>query len=115
MLLLAFDRGAEPLQGHGRQHFAGGQRVIQQRYGLVQRDGELERFVHALTGRLAGLRVGRYGHDVVEFLHQHLVFVALHVDVADGVGGEGTGGDVALGFPFDADIAWSWHSLAPCC
>ncbi len=115
MFLLAFDRGAVPLQGHSRQHFAGGQRVIQQRDGLVQRDGELERFVHTLTGRLAGLRVGRDGDDVFEFLHQHLVFVALHVDVTDGVGGEGTGSDVALGFTFDADITWGWHSLAPCC
>ncbi|MNC14322.1 hypothetical protein D3C75_620960 [compost metagenome] len=113
VFLLALHRGAVPLQGHFRQHLAGSQGVVHQRHGLVQGHGELERLVDTLTGGLAGLRIGRHGNDVLELLDQHLVFVTLHEDVADGVGGEGTGGDVALGFTFDADITWSWHEFAP--
>ncbi len=113
VLLLAFNGGAVPLQGHFRQHFTGSQRVVHQRYGFVQRNGELERLVDTLTGRLTGLRVGRDGDNVLELLYQHLVFVALYEDVADGIGGEGTRGDIALGFTFDADITWSWHGYAP--
>nr|POW25138.1 hypothetical protein PB20LOC_03678 [Pectobacterium parmentieri] len=115
VLLFAFYRGAIPLQGDGWQHFAGGEGVVHQRHRFVQRDGELERFVDTLTGWLTGLRVGWYGDDVLEFLHQHLVFVAFHVDVADRIRGESPCGDVALCFTFDADIAWSWHGIAPCC
>src|SRR5690606_14008462 len=113
VLLLAFHGSAIPLQGHFRQHFTRGQGVVHQRYGLVQGDGEFERLVDTLAGRLTGLRVSRYGHNVLELLYQHLVFVTLHEDVADGIGGEGTRGDVALGFTFDADITWSWHVYAP--
>ena len=113
VLLLTFHGGAEPLQGHFRQHLAGGQGVVHQRHGFVQRNGELERLVDALASRLTGLRVCRHGHDVLELLYQHLVFVALHEDVADGIGGEGGGSDVALSFTFDADITWSWHVYAP--
>ncbi|MFU1525348.1 hypothetical protein ACM3N2_23490 [Aeromonas hydrophila] len=39
--------------------------------------------------------------------------MTLHEDVADGIGSEGTGSNVALGFTFDADITWSWHGYAP--
>ncbi len=53
VLLFAFHRGAIPLQGHSQQHLTGGQRVVHQRDGFVQRDGEFERFVDALTRRLA--------------------------------------------------------------
>ena len=113
VLLLALNGGAVPLQGHFRQHLTGSQRVVHQRHGFVQRNGELERLVDTLTSRLTGLRVGRDGDNVLELLYQHLVFVTLHEDVADGIGGEGTGGDIALGFTFDADITWSWHVYAP--
>lgn len=78
VLLFALNGGAIPLQGHFRQHFARGQGVVHQRYGLVQSDGELERLVDALTGRLTGLRIGRYCDNVLELLDQHLVFVALN-------------------------------------
>ncbi len=111
VLLLALNRGAVPLQLDLGQHLAGGEGVVHQRGGLVQGGGELERLVHALTGWLTGLGIGRYGNNVAEFLHQHFVFVAFHVDVTDRIGRECAGGDVALGLAFDADITRSWHSL----
>ncbi len=52
--------------------------------------------MHALAGRLAGLRVARDDHFVVEALDHHLVLVAFLVGVADRILGEGAGGDQAL-------------------
>ena len=64
-----------------------------------------------MTAGLAGLRIGRHGDDVLEFLNQHLVFVAFDIDIAHGIGREGAGGDVALGLAIDTDIARCWHDL----
>src|SRR5690554_4242266 len=111
MLLLALHRGAVPLQLYAGQHFSGSQRVIHQRHSLVQSHGEDEGFVGTLAGRLTRLRISGYRHHVFELLNQHFVFVAFHIDVTDGVGGEGTGSDVTLGLTVDADIAGRWHDL----
>src|SRR5690606_25488515 len=111
VLLLAFNGSAVPLELYLRQHFAGSQGVVHQRGGFVQGRGELERLMHALTGRLARLWIRRNGNNVAEFLNQHFVFVTFNVVVAYGVGSECASGDVALSFTFDADITRSWHSL----
>ncbi|HTV84059.1 MAG TPA: hypothetical protein VME63_01545 [Dyella sp.] len=48
---------------------------------------------------------------MLDFLHEDLVFVTFHVDVADGVGSEGALGDIALGLTGDADIGGCWHDV----
>src|SRR5690554_1221588 len=111
MLLLAFHRGAVPLQFHVGQHFTGSESVIHQRHSLVQGHGEDEGFVGTLAGRLTRLRISRYRHNVFELLNQHFIFVTFHVDVTDGIGSEGTSSDVTLGLTVDADIAGRWHDL----
>ena len=82
-----------------RQHFAGGQRVVQQWYGFVQRYSKNERLVRTLTTRLPGLRIGGYSHVVLEFLYQHFILVPLHVDIADRICGKCTSGNIPLGLP----------------
>jgi len=109
MLLLALDRGAEPLRFDLVQGLAGGQGLIQQRDGLVQRTGEHERLVHALAGRLAALRVGGRGHAVLDFLHQDLIFVTFLINVTDRIGSESTLGDIALGPASDGNVCGCGH------
>ncbi|MNZ85113.1 hypothetical protein D3C78_1038910 [compost metagenome] len=65
--------------------------------------------MHALSRRLAALWVGRGGDLVIDFLGEDFVFMALDVDVTDRVSGEGTLGNVALGFTVDADVRRCWH------
>nr|WP_175865099.1 AAA family ATPase [Burkholderia cepacia] len=115
VLLLALGRRAIPLHFHFGEHFTGGQGLVQQRRGLVERRGEDERLVHTLARRLAALRVGRRGDQVFDFLDQDLVLVTFLIDVADGVGREGALRDVALGLALDADISGSRHGCSPCC
>ena len=67
VLLLAFNGGAVPLQLNLRQHFARSQGVVHKRGCFVQRRGELERLVNALTGRLTGLGIGRNGSGPITF------------------------------------------------
>ncbi|GAR44190.1 hypothetical protein NGUA11_03554 [Salmonella enterica] len=99
MLVLAFNGSTPPVQFGFRQHFTGRQRVVQQRYGFVQRHGKNERLVRTLAARLPGLWIGGYGHVMQEFLYQHFILVTLHVDIADRICGECTSGDIALGLP----------------
>lgn len=37
----------------------------------------------SLTRRVARIEIGWYCHYMVKFLYQHLIFMPLHVDVAD--------------------------------
>ena len=93
----------------GWQHFAGGQCVVHQRNRFVQRHGKNERLVSTLTRRLTGLRIGRDSNVMQEFLHQHLVFVPLHIDVADRISGKCTCSNISLGLTSDGDITRCWH------
>ncbi len=109
VLLLAIEVGAEPLDLDGRQHFAGGQGLIEQWRGFVKRAGEGQRFMHALSGGLAALRVG-WGTDLmVDFLGEDFVFVTFHKDVAHRFSGERAFGDMPLIFAVDADVRGCWH------
>src|SRR5574344_1100051 len=110
MLLPPFDRGTKPFESHRRQHLAGSQCVVEQRYRLVQRHREAKWPVDSLTGRLSGLRIGGNRDQMFESLNQHLVLMPLHIDVADGVGGEGSGGEVALTLALNADVTRCWHN-----
>ncbi len=67
-----------------------------------------------LAGRLAGLRVTRDDHFVVEALDHHLVLVAFLIGVADRVLGEGAGGDQALLGAGDGHIGGGCHGYVPC-
>ena len=89
-------RGAIPLQAALVQALAGRQGVEDQRRRLVEHLGDHQRFVHALPGRLAGLRVARDDDLMLEGLHQDLVLMAFLKDVANRVLGEGAGSDQAL-------------------
>ena len=82
VLLGTGSRGAEPLDFDLGQALAGGQRSHQQRRGLVEDLGDFYRFVHTLTGRLAGLRVTRNDHFVAEALNHDLVFMTFLIGIA---------------------------------
>lgn len=106
MLLFAFHRGTPPVKFSGWQHFAGGQCVVHQRNSFVQRHGKNERLVSTLTRRLAGLRIGRDSNVMQEFLHQHLVFVPLHIDVADRISGKCTCSNISW-----SDQWWRYNTV----
>ena len=69
------------------------------------------RLVHALPGRLSGLRIAGQDDLMLEGLHQTLVLMTFLKDVADGGFGEVSGGDESLSFSRDADVCWYRHGI----
>ncbi|MNJ74946.1 hypothetical protein D3C77_719580 [compost metagenome] len=70
--------------------------------------------MHALAGRLAGLRVARDDDLMLESLDQDLVLMAFLENVTHRVLGEGAGSDQALLGAFQGQVRGCWHGCSPC-
>ena len=103
--------GGSPVEFHFHlgQTLAGGQRAEKQGGRLVDDLGDLERLVHALPGRLTGLRIAGQHDGMAERLDKAFVLVAFLINVADGSLGEVAGGDEALMFSGDGKVCGYGH------